>query len=35
MDYLKVIRNGLKLWQMLTLEPWFEKYQTIALSIYK
>jgi len=25
----------LKLWQMLTLEPWFEKYQTIALSIYK
>ena len=25
----------LKLWQMLTLEPWFEKYQTLALSIYK
>jgi insertion element IS1 protein InsB len=25
----------LKLWQMLTLEPWFEKYQTRALSIYK
>jgi IS1 family transposase len=25
----------LKLWQMLTLEPWFEKYQATALSIYK
>jgi len=25
----------LKLWQILTLEPWFEKYQTMALSIYK
>jgi insertion element IS1 protein InsB len=25
----------LKLWQVLTLEPWFEKYQAIALSIYK
>jgi insertion element IS1 protein InsB len=25
----------LKLWQMLTLEPWFEKYQAMALSIYK
>jgi insertion element IS1 protein InsB len=25
----------LKLWQILTLEPWFEKYQTTALSIYK
>jgi IS1 family transposase len=25
----------LKLWQILTLESWFEKYQTMALSIYK
>ena len=25
----------LKLWQILTLETWFEKYQTTALSIYK
>ena len=25
----------LKLWHMLTLESWFEKYQAIALSIYK
>ena len=23
----------LKLWQILTLEPWFKKYQTIALAI--
>ena len=25
----------LRLWQLLTLEPWFEKYQAMALSIYK
>jgi len=25
----------LKLWQILTLESWFEKYQATALSIYK
>jgi insertion element IS1 protein InsB len=25
----------LKLWQFLTLEAWFEKYQARALSIYK
>jgi len=24
-----------RLWQMLTLKQWFEKYQTIALYIYK
>jgi insertion element IS1 protein InsB len=25
----------LKLWQILTLEPWFEKYRDMALSIYR
>jgi IS1 family transposase len=25
----------LKLWEILTLEPWFEKYQATVLSIYK
>ena len=30
-----VVDLTLKLWQVLTLAPWFEKYQTMALSIYK
>jgi len=25
----------LRLWHMLTSEPWFTKYRTLALSVYK
>ena len=32
---VEMVDLTLKLWQILTLEPWFEKYQAIALSIYK
>ena len=29
-----MVNLSLKLWQNLTSQPWFEKYQTLALSIY-
>jgi IS1 family transposase len=32
---VEMVELTLKLWQILTLESWFERYQTIALSIYK
>jgi IS1 family transposase len=32
---VEMVDLTLKLWQMLTLEIWFEKYQAAALSIYK
>ena len=32
---VEMVDLTLKLWQILTLETWFERYQTIALSIYK
>jgi insertion element IS1 protein InsB len=31
----EVVDLTLKLWLLLTAEPWFTKYQTLALSIYK
>ena len=31
----RVVDLTLRLWRMLTSEPWFTKYRTLALSIYK